>query len=77
MRAAFVDQDAAADDFFIATGHNKFMADLYGLARRRLFLAGVSNVYGGEYCTRSDADIFYSYRRDSTTGRMASLIWLE
>jgi copper oxidase (laccase) domain-containing protein len=29
------------------------------------------------FCTVADADRFYSYRRDGTTGRMASLIWLE
>jgi hypothetical protein len=29
------------------------------------------------FCTVADADRFYSYRRDGTTGRMASLIWLD
>lgn len=28
-------------------------------------------------CTASDAERFFSYRRDGVTGRMASLIWLE
>ncbi|MGL6432561.1 laccase domain-containing protein, partial [Aeromonas caviae] len=38
---------------------------------------GVTAIYGGEYCTFSDSERFYSYRRDGQTGRMASLVWLE
>ncbi len=52
-----------------------FYADLYVLARAELTQLGVKSVYGGAYCTYSDANRFYSYRRDGETGRMASLIW--
>ena len=55
---------------------NHFLADIYELARLRLVRAGVRDVYGGGLCTYTDAGRFYSYRRDKTTGRMASLIWL-
>jgi hypothetical protein len=34
-------------------------------------------VFGGGLCTYSDAEHFYSYRRDGQTGRMASLILLR
>ncbi|NHN39309.1 peptidoglycan editing factor PgeF [Pseudomaricurvus alcaniphilus] len=54
----------------------KYHADLYALARAELRAAGVTHIYGGQYCTYADSDLFYSYRRDTTTGRMASLIWL-
>jgi polyphenol oxidase len=54
----------------------KWLADLYALARIRLAAAGVMAVHGGGLCTVADARRFYSYRRDTTTGRMASLIWL-
>jgi copper oxidase (laccase) domain-containing protein len=39
--------------------------------------AGVTNIHGGGQCTVSDAERYFSYRRDGVTGRMATLIWLE
>lgn len=56
--------------------HGKWLADLNLLARIRLQMQGVTDIYGGEYCTYSDEAQFYSYRRVGTIGRMASLIWL-
>ena len=58
---------------------NKFLADLYYLARVALQQQGIlhNNIYGGEWCTYSDPERFYSYRRSADTGRMASLIWFE
>lgn len=53
----------------------KFFADLYALARLRLARVGCTDVYGGGLCTMTDAERFYSYRRERTTGRMATLIW--
>ena len=53
----------------------KWLADIYQLARVELAQLGILNVYGGEFCTMSDEDTFYSYRRDTHTGRMATLIW--
>lgn len=54
-----------------------YLLDLYALARLRLREAGVGAVHGGGLCTLSDPRRFYSYRRDGTTGRMASLIQLN
>lgn len=53
-----------------------FLADIYALARVELHGLGVMEIYGGDHCTVSEDDNFFSYRRDKTTGRMASLIWL-
>lgn len=77
VRRAFVAHSAqAAAAFRPGANAGKWLADLYLLARQRLQLAGVDAVYGGQDCTYSDAERFFSYRRDGVTGRMASLIWL-
>lgn len=54
----------------------KFLADLPRLARWRLAQIGITNVTGGDHCTVTERERFYSYRRDRETGRMAALIWL-
>jgi len=59
------------------THPERWLADLYQLARVRLQAAGVGRVSGGDYCTFTESDYFYSYRRDGQTGRMASLIWID
>ena len=76
VRKAFVDQDPRATVSFAPGRDGKYFADLYALARARLAMAGVTEVYSGGFCTASDQR-FFSFRRDRTTGRMASLIWLE
>ena len=60
-----------------ASREGYFLADLYGLARLRLAVAGVAAVFGGGYCTYNVTSRFYSYRRDGQTGRMASLILIN
>lgn len=76
VRAAYVGKDDGAADCFAARGNGKWLADIYGLARLRLAGLGVSHVSGGNVCTVSDAEGYFSYRRDGVTGRMATLIWL-
>lgn len=77
VRAAFVAAHPAAASAFVARTEGKWLADLYALARLRLGACGVSAVYGGDRCTLTEADRFFSHRRDRVTGRMASLIWLD
>jgi polyphenol oxidase len=81
VREAFVAHDPEAEHCFVGSpgngseGSPRYLADLYGLARQRLTLAGVRRIYGGGLCTHSDPGRFFSYRRDGVTGRMAALIW--
>lgn len=80
VRRIFVAQDPAAELAFVphaAPPADKWLADIYLLARQRLARIGVTRVSGGGLCTFSDAERFYSYRRDGVTGRMASAIWLD
>jgi copper oxidase (laccase) domain-containing protein len=58
-------------------GSLRWLADLPGLARDRLHALGVNAVAGGGWCTVTDAQRFYSYRRDGVTGRMAAVVWLR
>jgi YfiH family protein len=74
---AFVASDAGAGAAFAPSGDGKFHADLYALARLRLAAAGVTAVSGGGFCTHAERERFYSYRRERSTGRFASLVWLE
>jgi YfiH family protein len=75
VRSAFVDIDPHAASAFVATRPGHWLCDLYALARLRLASAGVACVSGGDLCTFSDPQRFYSHRRDGITGRMATLIW--
>jgi YfiH family protein len=77
VRAAFLADDPGAGTAFRASRPGHWLADLYGLARRRLARRGIRAIYGGGFCTYSDAERFYSFRREPVTGRMASLIWIE
>jgi len=54
-----------------------WLLDLASAAAWQLGQAGVVDCFGGSWCTFRDERFFYSHRRDRTTGRMATLIWLE
>jgi len=89
VRSAFVDGDPPAAGCFTVLSSGKYLADLAGLARRRLQALGVKQIYGNDssasWCTVGNASRFFSHRRDAgihgnglkTTGRMAAGIWLE
>ncbi|GAC1039893.1 peptidoglycan editing factor PgeF [Pseudomonas sp. No.117] len=77
VRAAFVAQHAEAAQCFVARGGDKYLGDLYALARLRLAAQGVTAVYGGGLDTFTDQERFFSYRRAPRTGRFASLIWIN
>jgi YfiH family protein len=77
VRDAFIARDPGATDAFIANPRGRWQCDLAGLARRRLGAAGITAVFGGQWCTYADPLRFFSYRRDGQCGRMAALIWLD
>lgn len=56
---------------------DRWLADLYQLARLKLARAGITKISGGVYCTYEEDDRFYSYRRDGLTGRLATVIWMQ
>ncbi len=77
VREAFIAQAAEAAAAFVPGHGDRWLADLPALARLRLARIGVTDVLGGSHCTVTDAQRFYSYRRDGLTGRFASVIWID
>lgn len=77
VRETFVEQCVEDEQAFRKNGRGRWLADIYQLARLRLRRLGVGYVGGGGYCTWTQSSLFYSYRREGVTGRMASLIWLD
>ncbi len=75
--SAFVSQNSQAAKGFQSLSTGKYLANLYALAKIRLNQLGVNHIYGGDFCTYTQSDLFFSYRRDQGhVGRMASLIWI-
>lgn len=67
---------------------DKYFANLYHIAKQKMFAIGISDVFGGDYCTYQQNELFFSHRRavhqnlcDSNfsvkTGRMVSAIYLD
>ena len=82
VREAFMVTDPGAAECFkpVATEgppSDRYLADIFALAKRRLGAVGVTQVHGGGICTVSDEESFFSHRRDGRTGRMAAMIWMD
>lgn len=63
---------------FVKGSGDRWHASLAELARARLHRLGVTDIYGGDFCTYRDPR-FYSHRQAThlgqATGRLASMIW--
>jgi YfiH family protein len=66
----------------------KYFADLYYIAKQKMFALGITQIFGGEYCTYQQDDLFFSHRRSThqasntsniiaTTGRIVSAIYIN
>lgn len=80
VKAAFQAHDAGAGALFKPHRAGKYMADLPGLARRRLAALGITQVSGNDgstgWCTVANPSRFFSHRRDRVSGRFAAAVWL-
>ena len=81
VKNSFCEKHKEAEKAFHLISEQKWLADIYTLAKIRLNLCGVNQIYGGsvsdDYCTFANEVGYFSYRRDGITGRMASLIWID
>lgn len=76
VRNQFIAKDEQAVSAFRPL-KEKWLGDLYLIAKQRLHNLGVNEVYGQILCTYTNENQFFSYRRDGRTGRMATMIWLS
>ena len=76
VRADFIQSDTAYSEAFKSHGDNKYLCDLYLIARQ-IFNRYDIESFGGDRCSYAESSLFYSYRRENRTGRMASLIWIN
>jgi YfiH family protein len=79
VRSLFISNDPETKQAFIPSPNQGWMADLCTIARMQLQTQGITEIYGGNFCTYSDDKNFFSYRREGKEkfGNMASLIWIE
>ncbi len=77
VRDIFVNQNQQFAQAFAKHTADKYFADLQQIAQIQLAQLGVENIKVLAECTFSNTDKYYSYRKNSTTGRMASLICLR
>lgn len=73
----FVAQGEHNQRYFKANRPGHWLCDLHGLATAILSRYGITEIARASACSYSDESCFFSYRRNASTGRMASLIWIE
>lgn len=76
VREAFTATQPADAHCFAPSPAGRWLADLYALASARLTRCGVPRIYGGGFCTYTQSDRFFSYRREKCSGRMATGVLL-
>lgn len=74
--SAFVNKNDTNESAFVSNTPGHYLCDIYQLARNELISLGVNKVSGGDHCTYREDSLFYSFRKQKITGRMASLIWM-
>ncbi len=79
VQQQFITKNSIHSNAFCPYQTHTSMADIYQIAKNILTNSGVNatDIYGGNCCTHTEFERFFSYRRDGQTGRMASLIWLK
>lgn len=78
VKAAFCDKyPELGSAFIMGQVEGKYQADLYAIARFILSRLGIKTVLGGDQCSYQQADEFFSHRRNSKTGRMATFVFMQ
>ncbi|HEX6752373.1 MAG TPA: polyphenol oxidase family protein [Solirubrobacterales bacterium] len=72
-----VDDDVLGEFAYLDGVASGRMLDLREVAERLLRRADVGQVEISDLCTRCEADLFFSHRRDAGPGRQGGLVWLD
>lgn len=75
--SSFVKKSPEFKAAFEEIANKQWLANLYQLATQHLNKLGIDAIYGGQHCTYTEKEQFFSFRRDKVTGRQASLIWIS
>ncbi len=77
VRRVFMHNNIESADAFNPSKPGHWFLDLIKLARIQLGELGITHTYGGQHCTFQENDRFFSYRRATETGRIATFIWIS
>lgn len=77
VKKIFTDISSELSYYFIKNKHGKYQADLAGIAIYLLRKSGVSSIKHQNECTFTKKNMYYSYRRQAKTGRMASIVYFN
>ena len=77
VREAIIGLNPLNQAYFKPGATGKWLADLSAIAAAKLQGMGVSSITPSGCCTYTQAERFYSFRRDQVTGRMATMIWIK
>ncbi len=72
----FTQHSQQAQQAFVQIDATHYLANIYQLAKQRLNARYIHSIYGGDFCTVTESNQFFSFRRDGITGRMVSMIWI-
>ncbi len=76
VKGVFVEQETMLSSAFHKQENGRSLADLHQIAKVQLNHLGVTKINMLSECTFFESKKYYSYRRNSITGRMASVITL-
>ena len=71
---AYINRNSEFKKAFTQIESGKWLLNLYDAAKIVLLAADINKIYGGSYCTYTESERFFSYRRNAVTGRMATII---
>jgi hypothetical protein len=66
---------AIKDSFKPSQVTEKYVVNLFKIAKYQLMRLGIEQIYSEDICCYSHEDLFFSHRRDKQTGRFASFLW--